>query len=62
MHDLRGMECLHFDIVHQSVVLTMGEFKSMMFEVLTKEWVAIISWAYLSNHVDVQATIPGEKK
>ena len=39
MHDFRGMECLHFDIVHQSVVLTMWEFKSMMFEVLTKEWV-----------------------
>ena len=40
MHDFRGMECLHFDILHQSVVLTMWEFKSMMFEVLTREWVS----------------------
>ena len=43
MHNFRGMECLNFDIVHQYLVLTMPEFKSMMFEVLTKEWVAIIS-------------------
>ena len=42
MYDFKGMECLHFD-GHQSLVLTMQEFKSMIFKVMIKGGVAIIS-------------------
>ena len=48
-HDIKGVDMAMFDGC-RSLVLTMWDLESMMFEVVVKEWVAIISWAYLPYH------------
>ena len=48
-HDFREVDMTMLDGC-QSLVLTMWDLESMMFEVVVKGWVAIISWAHLLYH------------
>ena len=53
-HDFRGVAMTMLDGC-QSLVLTMWDLESTMFEALVEGWVAIISWAYLLYHPHIQS-------